>query len=78
MASLPYGENVSACTVEDPGSIPGYGRFPWRREWLPTPVFLTGEFHEQRSLAGYIVHGVSKSQIGLSTHTHTYTGLHSS
>ena len=27
---------------------------PWRREWLPAPVFLPGEFHEQRSLAGYI------------------------
>ena len=26
---------------------------PWRREWLPTPVFLPGESHEQRSLAGY-------------------------
>ena len=25
----------------------------WRREWLPTPVFLAGESHEQRSLAGY-------------------------
>ena len=23
---------------------------PWRREWLPTPVFLPGEFHGQRSL----------------------------
>jgi len=22
---------------------------PWRREWLPTPVFLPGEFHGQRS-----------------------------
>ena len=22
-------------------------------EWLPTPVFLLGEFHGQRSLAGY-------------------------
>ena len=31
----------------------GLGRFPWRREWLPTPVFLLGEFHGQRSLAGY-------------------------
>ena len=29
-------------------------RFPsWRRRWLPTAVFLTGEFHGQRSLAGY-------------------------
>ena len=25
----------------------------WRREWLPTPVFLPGEFHAQRSLVGY-------------------------
>ena len=22
------------------------GKFPWRREWLPTPVFMSGEFHE--------------------------------
>ena len=28
---------------EDLGSIPGLGKFPWRREWLPTPVFLPGE-----------------------------------
>ena len=26
---------------------------PLRREWLPTPVFLPGEFHGQRSLVGY-------------------------
>ena len=24
----------------------------WRRGWQPTPVFLPGEFHEQRSLVG--------------------------
>ena len=35
----------SACNVGDLGSIPGLGRFPWRREWLPTPVFWPGEFH---------------------------------
>ena len=29
------------------------GNIPWRREWLPTPVFLPGEFHGQRSLVGY-------------------------
>ena len=27
-------------------------KFPWRREWLPTQVFLPGEFYGQRSLAG--------------------------
>ena len=26
---------------------------PWRREWLPMPVFLPGKFHGQRSLVGY-------------------------
>ena len=25
----------------------------WRRKWQPTPVLLPGEFHGQRSLAGY-------------------------
>ena len=25
---------------------------PWKRQWLPTPVFLPGEFHEERSLVG--------------------------
>ena len=25
---------------------------PWRREQLPTPIFLPGEFHGQRSLVG--------------------------
>ena len=28
-------------------------KIPWRRKWQPTPVFLPGKFHEQRSLAGY-------------------------
>ena len=26
--------------------------FPWRRKWQPTPVFLPGAFHGQRSLVG--------------------------
>ena len=29
------------------------GKIPWRRKWQPTPVFLPGEFHGQRSPAGY-------------------------
>ena len=29
------------------------GRFPWRRKWQPTPAFLPGEFHGQRSLMSY-------------------------
>ena len=30
-----------------------YGEYPWRRKWQPTPVFLPGESHGERSLAGY-------------------------
>ena len=43
----------TACNSGDPGSVPGSARFPWRKEWQPTPVFLPGEFHGQRSLTGY-------------------------
>ena len=32
---------------------PWIGKIPWRRKWLPTPVFLPGEFHGQRNLVGY-------------------------
>ena len=27
-------------------------RISWRRKWQPTPVFLPGKFHGQRSLIG--------------------------
>ena len=37
----------------DVGFIPGSGRSPRRREWQPTPVFLPGKSHGQRSLQGY-------------------------
>jgi len=29
------------------------GKIPWRKKWQPTPVFLPGNFHGQRSLEGY-------------------------
>ena len=32
---------------------PWVGKIPWRRAWQPTPVFLPGEFHGQRSLVDY-------------------------
>ena len=33
----------------------------WRRKWQPTPVFLPGESHGQRSLAGYSPWGGKES-----------------
>ena len=47
---------------------PWVGNIPWRRKWQPTPVFLPREFRGQRSLVGYIVHGVTESQTQLSNY----------
>ena len=33
---------------------PWVREIPWSRKWQPTPVFLPGKFHGQRSLTGYI------------------------
>ena len=36
--------------IKRPGFDPWVGKILWRRKWQPTPVFLPGEFHGQRSL----------------------------
>ena len=36
------------------GFDPWVGKIPWRAAWKPSPVFLPGESHGQRSRAGYI------------------------
>ena len=33
----------------------------WRRKWPPTPLFLPGESHGQRSLEGYSLRGLKES-----------------
>ena len=40
---------------------PWVGKTPWRRKWQPTPVFLPGKSHGQRSLVGYSVWGRKES-----------------
>ena len=48
---------ANAGDTTEAGSIPGSGRFPWSRKWQPTPVFLPGESHGQKSLSGYSLVG---------------------
>ena len=51
------------------------GRIPWRRKWQPTPVFLPGESHGQRSLVGLQSMGlqtVGEDWANKQTHTHTH------
>ena len=61
-----------ACNVRDTGEnfrIPGVGKIPWRREWQPTPIFLTGESHGQRGLVGYNPKGLKESDMTVAEHT---------
>ena len=43
---------------------PWVRKIPWRRKWQPTPVFLPGKFHGERSLVNYSL--VSQSVQSLS------------
>ena len=49
----------SACNARDPHFDSWIRKFPWRREWLSTPVLLPGEFH---GLKLATVHRVAESQ----------------
>ena len=50
---------------------PCVGKIPWRRKWQPTPVFMPGESHGQRSLVGYGPQGLKEMDMTKVTqHTH--------
>ena len=42
-------------------------KLPWKRKWQPTPVFLSGKSHGQRSLAGYNPWGHKRVRHDLAT-----------
>ena len=48
-----YTGGASGKEMLEMGFDPWVGKIPWRRAWQPTPVFLPGETHGQRSLARY-------------------------
>ena len=51
-------------------------RIPWRRAWQPTPVFLPGKPHEQRSLMGYSPWGSKRVRHDWSDLVYTHAGIH--
>ena len=64
---------TSAGDIRGVGLIPASRRFPWRRAWQPTPVFLPEEFHGQRWLQSVGSHRVTHDQSDLAhVHTRTY------
>ena len=60
--------------MQEPWIDPWVRKIPWRRKWQPTPAFLPGESHGQRSLAGYSPLGPKELDMTeWLTHTHTHT-----
>ena len=57
---------VNGGDARDTGFDSWAQKIRWSRKWQPTPVFLPGKPHGQRSLTA-IVHGVAKSQTQLGT-----------
>ena len=53
---------ANAGKVRDRSLISGLGRSPGRK-WQPVPVFLPGESHGQRSLAGYSAWGCKELDV---------------
>ena len=47
-------------------------KIPWRRKWQPTPGFLPGESHGQRSLVGYSPRGHKESDMTEQLHFDFY------
>ena len=42
---------------------PWVHKIPWRRKWPPTPKFLPGKLHEQKSLVSYSSQGCKESDM---------------
>ena len=79
-----HSDKKSACQCKRHkrrGFDPWVGKIPWRRAWQPTPVFLPGKFHGQRSLVGYCPWGhrrVRHDWATENTHTVMLVGLQKS
>ena len=52
-----------ACQHRSVGFDPWVRKIPWRKTWQPTPVFLPGKCHGQRSQVGYSPWGRQESDV---------------
>ena len=64
-------KSLIQCSVDEWGCVPSL-LFTWgQRKWQPTPVFLPGEPHGQRSLVGCSPWGCKQSDTTERLHFHT-------
>ena len=57
----------STCQCRRRGFNPWVRKFPWRRKWQPTPTFLPGKFHGQRTVVVYSSWGCKRGRHDLAT-----------
>ena len=69
-------DKESACQCRRLGFNPWVGKIPWRRAWQPTPVFLPGESHGQRTLVGYSPWCLKESNLSEQLCTHAPVGIY--
>ena len=74
-SNFQMGVSLIAQLVKNLGSgvNPWVGKIPWRRKWQPTPVFVPGESHGQRSLVGYSPRGRKESDTTERLHSHFHS-----
>ena len=70
MAQLVKNPLANAGDTRDHGFSSWVWKVPWRRRWQSTPVFLPGESHGERSLAGYNPQG--HKELDMTEHAYTY------
>ena len=58
---FPGGSDGKESVMQETRFDPWVEKIPYRREWLPTSVFLPGEVHRQRILEGYSPQGLKDS-----------------
>ena len=65
----------STCRYRRHEFDPWVRKIPWRRKWQPTPVFLTGKSHGQRSLVGYSPCSYKESDTTEQLSQHTFAPI---
>ena len=67
---------LDACQCRRHGFDPWGRKIPWSRKWQPTPAFLPGKFHGQRSLVGYSPCSQKESDTSKQLNTLAQKNLH--
>ena len=74
---LPWWLSSKEPTCQYRGFQSLFWEIPWRRKWLPIPVFLPEKSHGQRSLVGYNPWGLKRVGHHLATEQHYFPSLDS-